>query len=179
MRGPPILRHRKINHIPYDIVLNIMKRLPVKSVMRLRCVSKSMDSLVTSHDFISTHLKNISKNHDHENGYVIHQPSWEITRPIARPLLDTSFCTVAFDSTFDRISEVRIPFHINYTSAKIVGSCNGLLCLAIFEDRVIYLWNPCIRKFKRLPDTCLRRLESARLRFAYDSKNDDYKVVRI
>ena len=179
MREPSILQHRKNNHIPYDIVLNIMKRLPVKSMMRLRCVSKSMESLITSHDFISTHLKNINKNHDHENGYVIHLPSWEITPPIARPLPNTSFYTVAFNSTFDRISEVRIPFHINYTSAKIVGSCNGLLRLAIFKGHVIYLWNPCIRKFKRLPDTCLRRLESARLGFAYHSKNDDYKVVRI
>ena len=133
MREPLILQHRKNNHIPYDIVLNIMKRLPVKLVMRLRCVSKSMESLITSHDFISTHLKNISKNHDHENGYVIHLPSLEITRPIARPLFDTPFCTVAFDSTFDRISEVRIPFHLNSTFAKIVGSCNGLLCLSILE----------------------------------------------
>ena len=38
---------------------------------------------------------------------------------------------------------------------------------------------PSIRKFKRLPDTCLGRLESVRLGFAYHSENDDYKVVRI
>uniref|UniRef100_A0A7N2LGN6 F-box associated beta-propeller type 3 domain-containing protein n=1 Tax=Quercus lobata TaxID=97700 RepID=A0A7N2LGN6_QUELO len=38
MREPPILRHRKNDHIPYDIVPNIMERLPVKSVMRLSII---------------------------------------------------------------------------------------------------------------------------------------------
>ena len=178
MREPPILRRRN-NHLPYDIVLKIMEKLPVKSVMRFRCVSKSMDSLITSHDFISTHLNNINKNHDHENGYVIHMPSWETSHLLSSsPHPDTSVCTVASDRTFDRISEVRIPFDFDFKCAQIVGSCNGLLCLANL-DNVIYLWNPSIRKFKRLPDTCLRKLKSVRLGFAYDSENDDYKVVRI
>ncbi|KAF3959519.1 hypothetical protein CMV_015679 [Castanea mollissima] len=181
MREPPILRPRKINHLPYDIVLNIMERLPVKSVMRFRCVSKSMDSSITTHDFISAHLNNINKNHDHENGYVIHMPSWEASHPLSSsPHPDTPVCTVAFDRTFDRISEVRIPFDFDFKGAQIVGSCNGLLCLATL-DNVIYLWNPSIRKFKRLPDTCLGKLKSVsvRLGFAYRSENDDYKVVRI
>ncbi|KAL0008057.1 hypothetical protein SO802_009559 [Lithocarpus litseifolius] len=83
------------------------------------------------------------------------------------------------DCTFDRISEVRIPFHFNSTCAKIVRSCNALLCLSILEGGVLYLWNPSIRKFKRLPDTYLRKLKSVRLGFAYHSENDDYEVVRI
>ena len=158
MREPLILRHRKNNHIPYDIVLNIMKRLPVKSVMRLRCVSKSMESLITSHDFISTHLNNINNDHDHDNGYVIHMPLRGTSRPsCSSPHPDTSVCTVAFDRTFDMISQVRVPFDFDFNRAQIVGSCNGLLCLATF-DNVIYLWNPSIRKFKRLPDTCLGKL---------------------
>nr|XP_023877988.1 F-box protein CPR1-like [Quercus suber] len=184
MREPPVLRHRKINHIPYDIVLNIMGKLPVKSVMRLRCVSKSLYSSITSLDFISTHLNNINNSNNNKNGdnaYVIHMPSLPRTNHD-----NVLVCTVALDRTFDRISEIEIPF--NFPTAciqfQLVGSCNGLLCLANLSistttfANALYLWNPSIRKFKKLPPTCLGKLNKVTLGFAYCSDNNDYKVVR-
>ncbi|KAL0008027.1 hypothetical protein SO802_009529 [Lithocarpus litseifolius] len=76
-REATILRHRNKYHLPYDIVLNILTRLPVKSVMRLRCVSKSLDSSITSPHFISTHLNNINNKDDDDDDdhrYLIHMP---------------------------------------------------------------------------------------------------------
>uniref|UniRef100_A0A7N2LI43 F-box domain-containing protein n=1 Tax=Quercus lobata TaxID=97700 RepID=A0A7N2LI43_QUELO len=64
MREPPVLRHRKINHLPYDIVLSILRRLPVKSVIRFKCVSKSLDSSITSPDFIYAHLNQNNNNNN-------------------------------------------------------------------------------------------------------------------
>ena len=187
MGEPQILQRRK-NHLPHDIVLNILARLPVKSVTRFRCVCKSWNSSITTRYFISTHLNNSKSNDD--NDYVIHMPTWEDRCRIAtwegRPLAcmvapsDTLVCTVALGRTFDRISEVRIPFDFDSEFAQIVGSCNGLLCFATSGGNVIYLWNPSIRVFKRLPDTKrLGKLDSFQLGFAYHSENDDYKVVRI
>ena len=63
-----------------------------------------------------------------------------------------------------------------------MSSCNGIMCLAdyrSFKFKDVYLWNPSIRKFKRLLDTCLTQLRPVRLGFGYDSQNNDYKVVRI
>ena len=62
--------------------------------------------------------------------------------------------------------------------------CNGLLCLADFRslsagNNDIYLRNPSVRKFKKLPCTCLGKVSIVTLEFAYHSKNNDYKVVRI
>jgi F-box interacting protein len=87
-------------------------------------------------------------------------------------------CTFVFESTFDMISEVGIPFDF---ACQIVGSCNGLLCLASTNsDNAVFLWNPSVRKFKVLPDTCLGELgDDTLLGFAYHSENNDYKVVRI
>jgi len=87
-------------------------------------------------------------------------------------------CIVFFDRTFDRISKVGIPFHFPSGFVEIVDSCNGLLCLAD-SDNDKYLWNPFIRKFKKLPDTCLGKLTNVKLGFAYHYENNDYKVVRI
>uniref|UniRef100_A0A2N9GJD7 Uncharacterized protein n=1 Tax=Fagus sylvatica TaxID=28930 RepID=A0A2N9GJD7_FAGSY len=118
-REPPILRHRN-NHIPDDIVLNILAKLPVKSILRFR-----ISGFGIPHDFPSD------------------------------------------------------------TECAIAGSCNGILCIAdcgrISTD-VIYLWNPSIRKFKRLPSSCLGKtgnLVYVTIGFAYHSQNNDYKVVRI
>ncbi|KAL4599908.1 hypothetical protein ACB092_11G160800 [Castanea dentata] len=183
---PPILRRRK-NDLPDDIVLNILTRLPAKSVIRFRCVCKPWDSSITTPYFISTHFNNFAHDHDNGNGdgdgdgYIIHMP-WRLRA--TKNSSNRPVCTVAFDRTFDRISEVEIPFDFPSGSAHIVGSCNGLLCLADIgnlniSDNVIYLWNPSIRKFKKLPDSCLGRLGFVKYGFAYHSENNDYKVVRI
>ncbi|KAM3732959.1 hypothetical protein ACB098_11G098100 [Castanea mollissima] len=69
-----ILRQRDI-YLPDDLVINnILTRLPVKSVMRFRCVCKSWYSSIKPSDFIDTHLSNYKDSHD-INGYVIHMPS--------------------------------------------------------------------------------------------------------
>ncbi|KAF3967775.1 hypothetical protein CMV_008260 [Castanea mollissima] len=117
MREPPILRRRN-THLPYDIVLNILARLPAKSLMRFRCVSKSLDSSIKSHDFITDHL-NTNKNHD--NGYVIHMGSNPSSRSSNRPV-----CTVALDRSFDRISEFVVPFDFPFEHAGIVGQLNNV-----------------------------------------------------
>ncbi|XP_030967226.1 F-box protein CPR1-like [Quercus lobata] len=167
MTEPPIL-----NRLPYDIVLNILTRLPVKSVIRLRCVSKSLYSSITTPYFISTHLNHTKNNINRDNACVIHLPY------SSRPAIPA--CTVALDRSFDTISEIRIPFDFPHPRAQIVGSCNGLLCLAdLVYGNVIYLWNPSVRKFKKLPDPCLGNSKFVKMGFAYHSENNDYKVVRI
>nr|XP_023882406.1 putative F-box protein At5g50220 [Quercus suber] len=133
---PPILRRRN-NHIPYDIAFNILAKLPVKSVIRFRCVCKSWDSSITTPYFISTHLNHNNNNKDRDNGYVIHKPSSPSTP-------NSPICTVAFDHTDRSLST---------------------------GDNDIYLWNPSIRKFKKLPDTCLGKW------FAYIKEENCRRVI--
>ncbi|XP_075645397.1 F-box/kelch-repeat protein At3g06240-like [Castanea sativa] len=160
-----ILRQRK-NHLPDDIVLDIVAKLPVKSLLRIRRVHKSWYFRITSPNFISTHLNMLLC---HNQGYVIHMPSIN---------LDNQGLKVACDHMFDGISELKIPFSFQSGLAFLVGSCNGLLCFSDwFND--VFLWNPSIRKFKKLPDTCLSQLHLAKLGFAHHSQKNDYKVVRI
>ncbi|KAL4599310.1 hypothetical protein ACB092_11G118000 [Castanea dentata] len=165
------------NYHPDDIVHDILSRLPVQSIIRFRCVSKSLCSHIHSSKFNSTHLNKLlcSIDNDHHDGYVIHMPN----------LINTQLCTVSCDRTFERTSQLRILFTFQCGIAYFLGSCSGILCLidctkyrkSLVDD--IYLWNPSIRIFKRLSGTCFSQLNSFRLGFAYDSLNNDYKVVRI
>ncbi|XP_023926067.1 F-box protein CPR1-like [Quercus suber] len=163
MRESPILQ----NHLPHDLVLNILANLPVKSVLRFRCVRKSWNSSITSPSFISSHLK--------LNGslrLLFMQPDWIPFAPHRRQ------CIVICEHSFDRISKFDIP--LTFTP-RIVGSCNGLLCLEEGRDYV-YLLNPSIGKFKRVSTSLpipSPTVTEAATGFGYDSETNDYKIVRI
>ncbi|XP_050262350.1 F-box/kelch-repeat protein At3g23880-like [Quercus robur] len=119
---------QKKDHLPHDIVLNILANLPVKSVLRFS----------TIRSFIG-----------------------------------------GYDHTFKRISEYPIPSAL--TLSRAYSACNGLVCLAQYGrfSTNIHLWNPSIRKFKRLSDSSLPQYYCISIGFAYDSKTNDYKVVKI
>ena len=179
-REPPrsrrIFRQKK-DHLPYDIVLNILANLPVKSVLRFRCVSKTWDSSITTPSFISTHF-NLSNNNSNL-AYLINFAStttFDSTIP--------SF-SAGYDPTFNRISEYPIPSsffpsHYSYPA----DSCNGLVCFTNHKNLptnagAIYLWNPSIRKLKRLPGFNQTQYLRFCTGFAYQSNTNDYKVVKI
>ena len=54
----------KVKELPEDVLGDILVRLPVKSLVRLRCVSNSWLSLITHHTFVRLHLN--YHHHDHE-----------------------------------------------------------------------------------------------------------------
>ncbi|XP_030935079.1 F-box/kelch-repeat protein At3g23880-like [Quercus lobata] len=178
-RPTKILRRRMKHDLPEEIVLEILARLPVKSLLRFRCVCKTWYSYITNPNFISTHL--LCYN-NHDGGYVIHMPRTVVLMAsFHRP--HSQICTLAFDRTFETISEFRIPFTFQSGYHGLVGSCNGILCFTDFiksKSKNVYLWNPSIRKFKRLPNTCLNQTQVLNVAhgFGYDSLNNDYKVVR-
>ena len=53
-----MLRH----DLPQDVVVEILSRLPVKSLMRFNCVHKSWYALMRSHHFITKHHKFATSN---------------------------------------------------------------------------------------------------------------------
>ncbi|XP_050264263.1 F-box/kelch-repeat protein At3g23880-like [Quercus robur] len=182
---PTTLRRQKYIH--YSIVLNILARLPVKSLLRFRCVCKSWDSLITSPYFISTHLY---INNVDRGDYIVNMP-WYVN-PSSPPYSNRPVITFYCDHDgFDKIFEFEIPSRFPPYQANLVGSCNGLLCLEfqVWEERwqaasktaIIYLWNPSIRKLKRLPDIMFDCFFDCfiPLGFAYHSEDNDYKVVKI
>uniref|UniRef100_A0A2N9J2R1 F-box associated beta-propeller type 1 domain-containing protein n=1 Tax=Fagus sylvatica TaxID=28930 RepID=A0A2N9J2R1_FAGSY len=82
------------------------------------------------------------------------------------------------DRTWTEISWYEIPFSDTF----IVDFCNGMFCLHNYEDEILYLWNPRIRKFKMLLATPhFTDLSSAPVAygFGYHSQNNDFKILRI
>lgn len=157
--------------IPDEIVEEILTRLPVKSLLRFRCVSKSWRSLISSPAFIKAHLKiatNISM-HSHNRLMCISADSDNHFREISLRFLLRG---AEVESNYV-VTDPDLPM-------RIVGSCNGMVCVALEKEK-LYLWNPSIRKAKCLPSLDIGSGFGCYMKdgFGYEESNDDYKVVAI
>uniref|UniRef100_A0A2N9GCQ8 F-box domain-containing protein n=1 Tax=Fagus sylvatica TaxID=28930 RepID=A0A2N9GCQ8_FAGSY len=161
--------------LPHDVVYDILTRLAVKSLMRLRLRCQIFPNLVNSiiinPIFSSTHLDR-AKSLSNKNGYLLYLDDASGNPPYRREL-----CTVVYN-TLTEISRFQIPF----SHVDIAGFYDGMFCLQNNRNNELYLWNPSIRKFKNLvPPRLTRRIESKNLvhGLAYHSQNNDFKVLRL
>jgi F-box interacting protein len=158
---------------PDDVVFDILTRLPAKSLVRFRCVSKSWNSIITNSDFNVIRLKqakSLSYNNNNNNGYVLYMPMRDDDYTSSREELCISVWNN--DGTLTNLSKFETPF----CYARIVSFCNGIyLCDSYYYNNVLYLWNPSIGKFKKLVTTSTGGVHG----FAYDSQNNDFKILRM
>lgn len=151
-----------------DLILEILKRVPVKSVLKLRLLSKSFDSLISSPYFVRQHhfksciAQLLVSSLDNCNIFVI-------KKCFLSQLLNHQSC----DSV-----DLNYP-QKPHSDVEIVGSCFGLVCLAI-DECFFFLWNPSTRKYRNLPvDDYKFRNSDTVYGFGYDDSVYDFKVVSV
>jgi hypothetical protein len=137
--------------IPNDLIFGVFSLLPVKSVMRMRCLSKSSNSLITSPIFVKFHFHRFERNP--HLALVTTKIETVVPIPIktetvvpfpVRDLLNNRPITLTND-----------PHYLTNDGSKdlfihqMVGSCNGLICLFShsigYQDICLRFWNPCTR----------------------------------
>jgi F-box interacting protein len=166
------------DYLPDEVVVNILQRLPVKYLLRFRCVCRSWNSLITSPAFIDSHINQSIENNDSNN--------------LPHPLLIVRYCAenpnadhyklFRDNEAFEECTEFEFPIksrRINHF--LLIGSENGLICFSEHERYI--LWNPSIRKVVTLPKPCITRkthgISCFIQAFGFDPRTNDYKVVRI
>ncbi|XP_022723785.1 F-box/kelch-repeat protein At3g06240-like [Durio zibethinus] len=165
-------------NLPGEIIWDILSRLPVKSLMRFRCVHKTWCYLFTTSSFVSAHLK----NHNNEKQDLVFINQSNTGQEKLKALL-------LRDDTFDVYFDICMPFTRScFASMNAVGSCDGLVCLYydqhFIAGRKVLLYNPTTRQHKILPESPIPgppnfREVSVTIGFGYDPIIDDCKVVRI
>ncbi|GAY43279.1 hypothetical protein CUMW_073240 [Citrus unshiu] len=163
--------------LPTDINIDILSRLPVKSLLRFKCVSKSFCSLIDSQEFIKIHLKRSIETNSNLSLILSGTPA---------PILDSSryWNGKIFSASLDSLNlgvELDHPFKNCKGRTPIIDSCNGLIALKNDENGIAF-WNLSTKEHLILPkfwgdlkDKVYMVVDG----FGYDAVNDDYKVVRL
>ncbi|XP_014511471.1 F-box/kelch-repeat protein At3g23880-like [Vigna radiata var. radiata] len=166
-----------------DMILEILSWLPVKDLLRFKCVSKGWNQLVSDPAFVKLHLQRSSKNTHmlltFSDSLSYRTRHFAIVCPIQDLLENPS-------STLETLHHKYLPFNRNY---NVLGSCNGLVCLQDssiddeFEECWFRMGNPATRVMSN---------ESPHIRinrshyeypfwlvygFGYDEWSDTYQVV--
>ncbi|XP_027166291.1 F-box/kelch-repeat protein At3g23880-like [Coffea eugenioides] len=174
-------------HIPPDIIIEILTRLPAKSLRRFECVSQSWLSLISSPDFTEGQLR-YRASVDNKSLLVFSKDSEGYSAKYfsINSLLNEKEAT-------DVVQLDHWPAGFTHEYVTNLGSCNGLLCIASISQTSFpwilharncnfFLWNPSVGKIKILPNLGTQLNDDCcyvGYGFGYDEVNDDYKVMGI
>ncbi|KAJ9174519.1 hypothetical protein P3X46_013156 [Hevea brasiliensis] len=176
------------DYLPPEVLLEILVRLPAKSLLQCSCVSKLWYSLISSPNFIFMHAHFTSTTNKNKHAQIMIR---HYSRTYGKEIFTVHFNR---DMSFGDYQLLDCPVKSsNGYLLDIVGSCNGLVCLTdsgiaaatgggympqLPNPKPIFLWNPSLGKSMTLP---LRGNSGRRLvlGLGFDSKSFDYKVVRI
>ncbi|CAN0855250.1 F-box protein At5g49610 [Linum grandiflorum] len=122
---------------PDEVILQILSRLPVKSLFQARAVSRRWYSLSTDKYFVQLYNKSAV-----ENSKVL----VDVTDPSESISKSSLICV----DNLAGVSELSLDFLPD--RVKIRASCNGLLCCSCVPDKgLYYVCNPVTRQFRTLP----------------------------
>lgn len=158
------------DYICEEMIGEIFQRLPLKTLLRFRSLSKSWCSHISSPDFKRKHIR-----------HSVGKPHKILIRHKFNERDDKS------KDVYTLHSEDQIMLHsecvmsitaLDFPMGKIVGSCNGLLCL-LDHSTGISIWNPSLRRILILPYHPSLRSFHVSVGFGFDPITNDYKIVAI
>ncbi|KAI8012346.1 F-box protein [Camellia lanceoleosa] len=153
--------------VPIQIILEILSRLPIKSLFRCQLVCKEWFSSISDPHFAKLHLSR--------------SPISLLIKPIFRESRKLRlFDLQILHKTHPREAHLKLTTEINipYAGQEIVNSCNGLLCLCY--KSVICVCNPILGEYITLPYAtydghyCVLTVTA----FGFILRTNQYKVIR-
>ncbi|XP_059315620.1 F-box protein CPR1-like [Lycium ferocissimum] len=158
-------------HCQRDIMMEILSRLPVPSLFRFKCVSKSWDN-ITSDPYFKMKHQSCHALHNSIKFLFVHH-DFNKTHSL-------NFYSSSSLSSFEDVQKVDIPSNIAPFRCTMFASCDGLVLIGFankFLDQLM-LWNPSTRESIQLPLPEFRILDST-FGLAYDEACDDYKILKV
>ncbi|XP_058758216.1 F-box/kelch-repeat protein At3g23880-like [Vicia villosa] len=167
--------HKAPVYFPSEHVDGVLSFLPVKSVIRFRCVSKTLNSLISDPSFVKLHLNRSAQNEYTSNLYTS-------GKGIPSPPSHFSRRRESIPITY------KFPEDPSYKlkdTDYIVGFCNGLLCLYghclnhddTISETWLRIWNPATRTISEKLSRSGKVYSPTNLKFGYDNSTNTYKVL--
>ncbi|KAL5710458.1 hypothetical protein ACHQM5_021017 [Ranunculus cassubicifolius] len=166
--------------VPQEVVMEILSWLPIKPLLRFKCVSKTWLQLLTSDPhFINLHTQRFSKVNDNNNT----NPGIVVLR------LENSDFYFSPDyaqhdyNDEDKVIKLEPPF--DKSAFVLFGICNGLLCVSNgIDDKFskVYIWNPLVGDHITLPSSTIQSHipeHGTTFGFGFHQGTNEYKVIRL
>jgi len=182
----PTSEKKKVScsYIHDDIALSVLSKLPIKSLKRFTCVSKSWSLLFQNPNFFNLFRHNlVSKSHYDDDDDVCFL-----------------FVSYGFGSLFYLVSGERFQNVVNlypllpfedqlsgpFRPRIFCSAINGIVCVySNYDHSEVALWNPVTREVKVIPPGLVECLSNIHVYgtlclrgFGYDHVKDDYKLIR-
>lgn len=156
--------------LPPEVITEILSRMSVKYILQYRCVSKPWRSLLDSKDFANLQLQKSIETKSHI-GLILRK--------------DFRLYYVDLEA-LDAAVELPHPLMCYNNRIRILGFCNGLLCISNVAGDVA-MWNPSTKRHRVLPFLPSASNRESKMQFCgarvygfgYDAVNEDYKLVSI
>ncbi|KAK1432460.1 hypothetical protein QVD17_09357 [Tagetes erecta] len=130
------------DNLPLEIQLQIIKKLPIKSLLHFRSISKTCKSQIDTSAFISHYTTSQTQTHLQKHTLVAYQEPGDIN--------PTYISFPDDDETFTQHKHFpTVPLLVNMLKDSVViGTSHGLVCLYGFYSKtsMVVLWNLSIRK---------------------------------
>ncbi|ESR38729.1 hypothetical protein CICLE_v10027197mg [Citrus x clementina] len=157
-----------------DAVHAILLKLPVKCLIRFKCVCKSWHALLEDSTFISKQLKN-----DENSRLIVIYSIVDETDPFDYPL--ELFLLYLDETLADLSSLILDPLMPVYGAAG--GPYDGIFCIVGVDNRLT-LWNPATKESRPVPKCRIvfprySKIFRTSIGFGRDPKNNEYKLVLI
>ncbi|XP_059670645.1 F-box/kelch-repeat protein At3g23880-like [Cornus florida] len=129
-------------HIPEDLIIEIVSRLPIKSLIRFRCVCKYWFGLIRTSTFVSKHLH----HPNNKSCLLVHHYNYSTQKYVFAVFPDETLAKMPF--AHNDIDEFQLPD----LPDAIIGPISGIFCLFThWEDRyIVVLWNPATKEWRSL-----------------------------
>ena len=149
--------------LPFDVVVEILARNPVKDLIRFKCVCKTWRSLFQEERFYRQHMTHAPRRivSFRRSDTLLGRFSYQDGKPEMMVLEDVNL----------NVRDNKL-----LLDAGLVGHCHGLFCL-YFEDMTFGVWNRSLRELRRVQTRHISNW--AEIGFGYDHSSQDYKIVLV
>ncbi|KAK8469997.1 LOW QUALITY PROTEIN: hypothetical protein PHAVU_004G030700 [Phaseolus vulgaris] len=175
------------NHLPDDLIVSILFKLPLKSLKRFGGLCKSWALLFENSHFIDLFRNNvISSHHSYYDDTSLILCLYQYYND---PIKYESCLFLLNGERFQNIEKLNWTNPLeDHPFEKYIfsySSVNGILCFYLnYYNQSMYLWNPATGELKTLPRSPTEyvphhvKLYITNDGFGYDCVRDDYKVIR-
>ncbi|KAL6497629.1 hypothetical protein OROHE_027258 [Orobanche hederae] len=149
-----------LGSLPEDLLIDILSRLPVKSLLQCKLVCKECHVIVSSSSFIKKYF-----NHD-----------GNLTRLVL--YCYDKFCTYSYFPDETTLERHEVPDNLLLLGeiTYFRGPCHGIFCIYVTKNKFA-LWNPTTRRLRLIQ--CYPSYIFDEVGFGMDPLTDDFKIVLI